>query len=68
MRWLKETHLKLVLILEEEERVLNAIWFSAIPSSECVENATVQLAYRLSVNEYRGQESLQLMIVDEVSV
>jgi len=67
MRWLKETHLKLVLIAEKGEQALEGIWFSAVPSSECLENVTVQLAYRLGVIEYRGRESLQLMIVDEVT-
>ena len=67
MRWLKETHLKLSLTVENGNEALDAIWFNAGPSGVCVDGATVSLAYRLGVNEYRGNESLQLVIVDEVS-
>lgn len=66
MRWLKEKHLKMTLMAGPSAQFLDAIWFNAASEKEIEENISISLAYRLNVNEYRGQESLQLIVVDQV--
>ena len=42
---------------------LDAIWFNAdLALWPLPDNAHVQVAYRLDVNEFRGQQNLQLMV------
>jgi single-stranded-DNA-specific exonuclease len=59
-----EKHLKLVLSLDQEGRqLIDAIAFNV--DLACWPNASAQqvkLAYRLDVNEFRGQQSVQLMV------
>ncbi len=62
-RLVGEKHLKLVLQADNSSELLDGIAFNVDlelwpnPSFE-----TVQLAYRLDINEFRGNQSLQLMI------
>jgi single-stranded-DNA-specific exonuclease len=59
-----EKHLKLVLTPHDNARLaLDAIWFNAdLALWPLPDNAHVQVAYRLDVNEFRGQQNLQLMV------
>jgi len=62
-RIVAEKHLKLVLTLPGRKQLLDAIAFNVnteIWPDESIE--TVELAYRLDVNEFRGKRSLQLMV------
>jgi single-stranded-DNA-specific exonuclease len=62
-RLVAEKHLKLVLTPDGSEQLLDAIAFNvelAQWPDESVQQ--VHVAYRLDVNEYRGQRSLQLMV------
>lgn len=58
-------HWKLTVRPEAGKRQIEAVWFNigdALPQGEFV-----HLVYRLSVNRFIGNESLQLMIVDEAA-
>jgi single-stranded-DNA-specific exonuclease len=63
-RMLGDKHLKLVLAPQDNARLLlDAIWFNAsLDAQPLQENAVVHVAYKMDVNEFRGQQSLQLMI------
>ncbi|HHM04895.1 MAG TPA: single-stranded-DNA-specific exonuclease RecJ [Gammaproteobacteria bacterium] len=54
-----ERHLKLALRLPELERSIDAIWFNA---EDTIEADSVRLAYKLDVNEYRGERRAQLVV------
>ena len=64
-RWLKERHLKLEVIPDDDNRVHDAIAFSAEnmgwPVGGC---QRVRLAYHLDVNHFRGRERVQLRVKD----
>lgn len=62
-RTLQDKHLKLGVGLPGSTQRLDAIWFNADFShwARC-QQGLVRIAYRLDVNEYRGIESLQLMV------
>lgn len=64
-RWLKERHLKLEVIPDDDNRVHDAIAFSAEnmgwPAGGC---QRVRLAYHLDVNHFRGRERVQLRVKD----
>ncbi len=55
-----DKHLKLVLCYPGDSRIYDAIAFNASPLTPYA--SRLHIAYRLDVNEYRGQRSLQLMI------
>ena len=56
-----DKHLKLVLRYPGDSRLFDAIAFNT--THEAVQpSARVHVAYRLDVNEYRGQRSLQLVV------
>lgn len=58
-----ERHLKLVLGIPDSDTVIDAIAFNIDPQFwQSAQVEFVDLAYRLDVNEYRGQRSVQLMI------
>ena len=62
-RLVGEKHLKLVLSLPGNPLVLDAIAFNVDLDTwpdDSIESA--QIAYRLDVNEYRGQRNVQLMV------
>ena len=62
-RLVAEKHLKLVLFPASGSVLLDAIAFNIDPAvwpDQAVEQ--VDIAYRLDVNEYRGQRSLQLLV------
>ena len=62
-RLVGEKHLKLVLSPAGSKKVIDAIAFNVdldIWPDDSIE--TVELAYRLDVNEFRGNSSLQLMV------
>ena len=57
-----ERHLKLVLRPSLEELLLDAIAFNVVDDEWPEEVEKVEVAYRLSVNEYRSRRSLQLIL------
>lgn len=57
-----ERHLKLVLKRQESSQIIDAIAFFFDPVDWPEECQRFRLAYRLSVNEYQGKESVQLII------
>jgi len=57
-----ERHLKLVLRLPGTERHVDAIAFNTGVEACPAERGEIRIAYRLDVNEYRGQRSPQLII------
>ncbi|MDA7967377.1 MAG: single-stranded-DNA-specific exonuclease RecJ [Gammaproteobacteria bacterium] len=58
-----EHHLKMQLTLPDGARALEAIAFGqAEPGREAAKQGTVQAAYELQVNEYRGARTLQLLV------
>lgn len=59
-RILKEKHLK--LRLRHAQGSIDAIHFNHYAHSEQINSSRVRLAYRLSINEYNGRESTQLMV------
>ncbi|MFT6051140.1 MAG: single-stranded-DNA-specific exonuclease [Halioglobus sp.] len=62
-RLVGQKHLKLVLGLEGKDKIFDAIAFNvdlAVWPDEAVER--VDVAYRLDVNEFRGNTTLQLMV------
>lgn len=65
-RLLKEKHLKLVLRpcnkISQQQRTLQAIAFNVDLSDWPEEGEEVHLLYKLEVNEFRGDCSLQLMV------
>ena len=63
VRWLKDLHLKIALRLEDQIETLDAIWFFAPDESRPLKTGQrVHLAYRLSVNQFQGNESVQLVV------
>ena len=55
-------HLKLTVRPKGAQRVIDAIYFN-MPDSLAIDSLQqVQLVYRLDVNEYQGQRSIQLMV------
>jgi len=61
---LSEKHLKLVLTPQDNAKLpLDAIWFNAnLESWPLADNTLVHVAYKVDINEFRGQQSLQLMV------
>ncbi len=60
-RTVGDKHLQLKLRVADDDRLLNAIAFNT--SEHAVRQAdTVELVYQLAVNDYQGQQSLQLLI------
>jgi single-stranded-DNA-specific exonuclease len=56
-------HLKLVVSPEQCDLTVDAIAFNAAPQREVLGDSNrIRLVYRLDINEYRGQRSLQLMV------
>lgn len=65
-RVLQEKHLKLVLVTNENaHNFLDAIIFNVDVKSWPGEGEKIHIAYRLDVNYFRGEENLQLMIVQK---
>jgi len=57
-----ERHLKMIVQPLQTSMTIDAIAFNAV-DNDCPENEqAVRLAYKLDVNEFRGQRSLQLMV------
>ena len=58
-----ERHLKLLLRLEGSEQMLDGIWFNVdITQWPDLQTQQVQAAYQLDVNEYQGQQTVQLLV------
>lgn len=57
-----ERHLKLVLATEKEARVLDAIAFNQADKMPQNNQHDLMAAYRLDVNEFRGNRSVQMII------
>ena len=62
-----EKHLKLLLQIPGKAQLIDAIAFNTDENALPADMAPVHLAYRLDVNEYRGQRSPQL-IVEHVDI
>lgn len=61
-RVLADRHLKLVLSPANSQQVLDAIAFNVSADLLAADLKQLQIAYRLQINEYRGQRSVQLLI------
>ena len=61
-RCVGERHLKLVLRLPGTQRHVDAIAFNTALEACPAERGEIRIAYRLDVNDYRGQRSPQLII------
>lgn len=61
-RWLQDKHLKLVISHPDNSQRIDAIYFNAIKSKNNKLERQVHLVYQLEINEFRGQQKLQLMI------
>ena len=61
-RILKGKHWKLVLRPEGGDQLLDAIGFNLVESVPAVLPGRIRVAYRLDINEYRGNINLQLKI------
>lgn len=57
-----ERHLKMVVKSPGHDAVFDAIAFNTLDAEWPPQPAHVQLAYKLDVNEYRGQRSAQLLV------
>lgn len=64
-----EKHLKLVLQPEGSDLTLDAIWFG-IDTSQWPDPSVqwVEAAFQLDINEFRGQQNLQLMLREAVKI
>jgi len=61
-RLLKERHLKLQVCHPGDSRILDAIAFNQRELPELGPGASLRIAYRLDVNEFRGRRSEQLVV------
>jgi single-stranded-DNA-specific exonuclease len=61
-RILGEKHIKMVLRPPSSDQIVDAIAFNAVEHGWDTDNEIIRVAYRLDVNEFRGQRSLQLMV------
>lgn len=61
-RVLSEKHLKLVLAIPNSEACIDAIAFNVDEEIRSANAEKINIAYRLDVNEFRGNSSAQLMI------
>lgn len=57
-----ERHLKMVVKSPGHDAVFDAIAFNTLDAEWPPQTARVQLAYKLDINEYRGQRSAQLLV------
>ena len=57
-----ERHLKLVVRAPGHNQILDAIAFNTVDADWPADATHVQLAYKLDVNEFRGQRSAQLLV------
>ena len=57
-----ERHLKMVVKAPGDERVFDAIAFNTADADWPAHTTHVQLAYKLDVNEFRGQRGAQLLV------
>ena len=60
-----EKHLKLNVRMNEDKTapIVTALWFNADQYAyQPALNQTVHLAYRIDVNDFRGEQTVQLMI------
>lgn len=62
-RCLKEKHLKLQLGEMNTAQVLDAIWFNAPAEFLELDQGRINAVYRLGINRFRGNETLQLQLV-----
>lgn len=63
-RVLKDKHLKLVLKMAGVQYPIDAIWFNYEPSAWDYRASRVHILYTLDINEWQGNQSLQLVIKD----
>ncbi len=61
-RVLKEKHLKLKLRIPGSDRVFDAIAFGCVDRGVLPVDGWAQISFRLDINEWRGNSTLQLMI------
>lgn len=58
-----EKHLKLQLKTSASNAIFNAIYFNSPP----FDKTNIDIVYKLATNEYMGQTSLQLLIIEELN-
>lgn len=61
-RIVAEKHVKLLLRVQDGARLVDAIAFNAVENHWPEHAQRLRLAYRLDVNEYRGQRNVQLQV------
>lgn len=61
-RQVGETHLKMLVSPANSNQRLDAICFSYFDSHESEPEGQIKLAYQLSINDFRNQQSVQLMV------
>ncbi len=61
-RLVGETHVKMILRKSESNKTVDAIAFNLAPDNVLPQWERIHAAYRLDINEFRGQRSLQLVI------
>ena len=61
-RIVAEKHLKLLLRVPNGRQLVDAIAFNAVENHWTEEARKLRMAYRLDVNEYRGQRNVQLQV------
>ncbi len=66
-RTLSDKHLKLLLRAEGSSELIDAIAFNVDEGLLTVQFTQVELAYRLQLNEFRGQRSAQLLVEHFIS-
>lgn len=67
-RILKEQHIRLVLSQKNSNETIDAIAFFCTEEQLKTQFKTIQICYKLSINEFRNQRSLQLMISEFMSL
>lgn len=65
-RWLGGKHLKLSVSIDGLLEPIDAIWFFCPWPPEQHPPSDIHLAYELSVNEFRGQRTVQLLIKTDI--
>lgn len=62
LRLLKEKHLKLVLLDEQGEKPVDGIFFNFTNLYDELPDGTIDVVYKLSINEWRGKKTAQILI------
>lgn len=63
---LKERHLRFTLRAQGADRPVSAIAFNIEPSAWPDLGETLEIAYTMNINRFRGEEELQLIVVEKI--